>query len=122
MNIAQRVEDLITQPQVNLPIDLPQMAALARTMLRRALDAFATGDAAEAEAVLRLDDELDAMNRDAFVAVESSVKDNPQWARSALDILIISRNLERIGDHATNIAEDVIFWVRGADVRHHAAL
>jgi phosphate transport system protein len=122
VNIAQRVEDLITQPQVNLPIDLPQMAALARTMLRRALDAFATGDAAEAEAVLRLDDELDAMNRDAFVAVESSVKDNPQWARSALDILIISRNLERIGDHATNIAEDVIFWVRGADVRHHAAL
>lgn len=122
VNIAQRVEDLITQPPVELPIDLPQMASLARIMLRRALDAFATGDASEAEAVLRLDDELDAMNRDAFAAVESAVRDNPQWARTALDMLIISRNLERIGDHATNIAEDVIFWIRGADVRHHATL
>jgi len=120
VNIAQRVEDLLGSPPVDLPVDLLRMATLARNMLRRGLNAFARADSNEAEAVLVLDDELDEMNRDAFKAIERAVASRPALAKVALDVLIIARNLERIGDHATNIAEDVIFWVRGADVRHHA--
>jgi phosphate transport system protein len=66
-----------------------------------------------------LDDQVDDMNRDAFRALGDLIKEKPEVAPQALNALIISRNLERVGDHATNIAEDVIFWVRGADVRHH---
>jgi phosphate transport system protein len=120
VNIAECVEDLLGSPARDMPVDIPQMASVARTMLRRSLNAFAAADAAEAQAVLLLDDELDAMNDAAFTAVTAAIAKDPPFTRSLLNILIIARNLERIGDHATNIAEDVIFWVRGADVRHHA--
>jgi phosphate transport system protein len=89
-------------------------------MVRKALQAFIEGDAAMAENVLQLDDQVDDMNRDAFRSLGSLIKEKPELAPQALNALIISRNLERVGDHATNIAEDVIFWVRGADVRHNS--
>ena len=73
-----------------------------------------------AESVLLLDDQVDDMNRDAFRSLGALIGEKPELAPQCLNALIISRNLERVGDHATNIAEDVIFWVRGADVRHHA--
>jgi phosphate transport system protein len=120
VNIAECVEQLLSLPEHGAMIDVPQMALLAGTMLRRALNAFAAADPAEARAVLLLDDELDAFNEDAFHRVTSAVGRDARFTRYLLNILIITRNLERIGDHATNIAEDVIFWVRGADVRHHA--
>jgi phosphate transport system protein len=88
-------------------------------MVRKALQAFIEGDAEMAQSVLLLDDQVDDMNRDAFRALGNLIKQQPDLATQALNALIISRNLERVGDHATNIAEDVIFWVRGADVRHH---
>jgi phosphate transport system protein len=93
---------------------------LAAAMVRKALQAFIEGDAEMAQSVLMLDDQVDDMNRDAFRALGDLIKDKPELAPQALNALIISRNLERVGDHATNIAEDVIFWVRGADVRHHS--
>jgi phosphate transport system protein len=120
VNIAGRVQDLGTQANVELPVDIPRLAQLAGAMVRKALQAFIEGDAAMAESVLLLDDQVDDMNRDAFRSLGSLIKDKPELAPQALNALIISRNLERVGDHATNIAEDVIFWVRGADVRHHA--
>jgi phosphate transport system protein len=120
VNIAECVEQLLTLPEFEAPVDLPAMAVLARTMLRRALNAFVNADDAEAQAVLLLDDQLDAINDHAYGAVADTIARNPSFTRNLLNALIIARNLERIGDHATNIAEDVIFWVRGADVRHHA--
>jgi phosphate transport system protein len=120
VNIAGRVQDLGTQANVELPVDIPRLAQLAGAMVRKALQAFIEGDAAMAESVLKLDDQVDDMNRDAFRSLGALIKEKPELAPQALNALIISRNLERVGDHATNIAEDVIFWVRGADVRHHA--
>ena len=88
-------------------------------MISQALQAFIDGDADIAQTVLQSDDTVDQMNRDIFVAMDKLMHDNPDVARQALDALLIARNLERVADHATNIAEDVIFWVQGADVRHH---
>ena len=90
-------------------------------MVRNALQAFIDGDATLAEKVLRMDDEVDDLNRAIFQTLTKYIKAQPEYAQQALNVVLISRNLERVGDHATNIAEDVIFWVRGADVRHHLA-
>jgi phosphate transport system protein len=121
VNIARRVQDLCKQPNVELPVDIPKLAQLAGAMVRKALQAFIEGDPVMAEAVLSLDDQVDDMNRDAFRSLGNLIKEKPDLVPQALNALIISRNLERVGDHATNVAEDVIFWVRGADVRHNAA-
>ncbi len=121
VNIAGRVQDLGKQPNVDLPVDIPKLAMLSGAMVRKALQAFIEGDADMAESVLRLDDQVDDMNRDAFRSLGNLIKEKPDLTPQALNALIISRNLERVGDHATNIAEDVIFWVRGSDVRHNAA-
>ncbi|HVC90520.1 MAG TPA: phosphate signaling complex protein PhoU [Acidobacteriaceae bacterium] len=119
VNIAERVRDLQSLPQVELPVDIPKLATLAATMVRNALQAFIDADPAMAEKVLLMDDEVDEMNRAIFRTLTRCIQDRPEHSQQALDVLIIARNLERVGDHATNIAEDVIFWVRGADVRHH---
>jgi len=120
VNIAGRVQDLGTQANVEMPVDIPRLAQLAGAMVRKALQAFIEGDAAMAESVLKLDDQVDDMNREAFRTLGTLIKEKPELAPQALNALIISRNLERVGDHATNIAEDVIFWVCGADVRHNS--
>lgn len=120
VNIAERVMSTVALPEVELPVDVPRIAGASSGMVRRALEAFIAGDSEMAEAVLQMDDIVDRMNRDAFQALVKCMHDNPETVQQALDVLLISRNLERIADHATNIAEDVIFWVRGADVRHHA--
>ena len=122
VNIANRVQDLGTLANAELPVDIPKLAGLAGAMVRKALQAFIEGDAEMAQSVLLLDDQVDDMNRDAFRALGNLIQQKPELATQALNALIISRNLERVGDHATNIAEDVIFWVRGADVRHHNSL
>jgi phosphate transport system protein len=119
VNIAERVEQLLTVPPVELPIDIPLMAATASKMIRMALESFVLGDADLAERVLTMDDTVDRMNHDIADAMIDLIKKSPQITEQAMDAIIIARNLERVGDHATNIAEDVIFWVRGADVRHH---
>jgi len=121
VNIAERVMDLVTRPDPALNVDIPRMAQLTISMVRDALNAFLTADVDLAQAVLERDDLVDDMNREIFAAVDSAMaKCAGVMHRNLLDTLIVARNLERVADHATNIAEDVIFWVRGADVRHHA--
>jgi phosphate transport system protein len=121
VNIAQRVLDLISEPEVQLPVDIPRMAGSVTTMVQRALESFLDGKAEIAEAVLQMDNIVDRMKDEAFVILVQRMTSEPSTARAALNVLLISRALERIADHATNIAEDVIFWVRGADVRHGGA-
>ncbi len=120
VNIAQRVMELIALPRVELAADIPEMAEVASQMIRQALEAFISGNAELAQQVLENDDTVDRMNQEIFLAMDKTMHESPALIRQALDTIIIARNLERVADHATNIAEDVIFWVRGADVRHHA--
>ena len=120
VNIAVRVREMGAFANIDLPVDIPKMASLASAMVRKALQAFIQADADLARSVLLLDDQVDEMNDAAFYALSSLIKEKPELTPQSLNALIISRNLERVGDHATNIAEDVIFWVRGADVRHHS--
>ena len=122
VNICERVISSASLPDTELPVDIPRMAGAASGMVRRALEAFIAADAEMAEAVLKMDDIVDRMNRDIFQVLVKRMHDDPEVVPQALDVLLIARNLERVADHATNIAEDVIFWVRGADVRHHAAV
>lgn len=117
--ISDRVRDLQAHDVVEVPIDIPKMADLAGGMVRKALQAFIEADAGMAERVLRMDDDVDKLNRLAHSTLLALMKKEPAVAPQALTALMISRALERVADHATNIAEDVIFWIRGADVRHH---
>jgi phosphate transport system protein len=121
VNIAQRMLDLISEPEVQLPVDIPRMAASVTDMVQRALESFLDGRAEVAESVLQMDNVVDRMKDEAFVVLVQRMISDAHSARAALNVLLISRALERIADHATNIAEDVIFWVRGADVRHGGA-
>jgi phosphate transport system protein len=120
VNIAQRVMNMIEMPPTDLPVDIPAMAAKVRKMVRDSLQSFIEGDTDLARRVLEADDEVDRMNKEAFANLSTCMQTKPESAVQALDALSIARNLERVADHATNIAEDVIFWVRGADVRHRA--
>jgi phosphate transport system protein len=119
VNITERVRDLQSYPEVELPVDIPRMASVASNMVRKALQAFIEGDAETAQSVLSMDDQVDKINATAHASLSLVIRDQPQLTAQALNALVIARNLERVADHATNIAEDVIFWVRGADVRHH---
>ncbi|HEX4006146.1 MAG TPA: phosphate signaling complex protein PhoU [Acidobacteriaceae bacterium] len=118
--ISDRVRELQSVPASDLPIDIPRTANLASGMVRKALQAFIEGDAEMAESVLSMDDNVDKLNSSAHATLLALMKREPAMAPQALNALMISRALERVADHATNIAEDVIFWVRGADVRHNA--
>jgi phosphate transport system protein len=119
VNIAERVLDMSKLPPAELPVDIPRMASLSSAMVHQSLQAFIEENAELAQSILEKDDVVDAINRDAFDTLSKVMQENPALTRQALDALIVTRNLERVADHATNIAEDVIFWVRGADVRHH---
>jgi len=119
VNIAERVCDMQAFASADLPVDIPKLASVAASMVRKALQAFIDADAEKAEAVLLMDDQVDQLNESAYFALTNLIKEHPGQTAQALNAIIIARNLERVGDHATNIAEDVIFWVRGADVRHH---
>jgi phosphate transport system protein len=118
VNIVEQVRELAALPPAELPVDISRMASTAAVMVRRALESFIEGKAELAEAVLTMDNIVDRMDDDTFLAMVKIMKQNPEVTQQALSALLISRNLERVADHATNIAEDVIFWVRGADVRH----
>jgi phosphate transport system protein len=120
VNIVQRVMNMIELSPTDLPVDIPVMATRVRAMVRDALRSFIEGDTELAKHVLEADDEIDRMNHEAFAELSRCMQTKPDSAVQALDALSIARNLERVADHATNIAEDVIFWVRGADVRHGA--
>jgi phosphate transport system protein len=121
-SISDRVRSMEQMPQADLPVDIPRMAELAEEMVRKSLQAFIEGDADLARSILTMDDAVDAMNRAAYKALTKVMEEQSHLAPQALNALMISRALERVADHATNIAEDVIFWVQGDDVRHHKSL
>ena len=120
VNIAEAVVRYMRNPPVKQLIDIPRMASIAQSMLRDALDAYVRRDTALAQSVLDCDDELDALKTQVFRELLTYMLQDPTTIEPALDLILISRHLERIGDHATNIAEDVIFMVLAKDVRHHA--
>ncbi|MGE0702427.1 MAG: phosphate signaling complex protein PhoU [Vicinamibacterales bacterium] len=120
VNIAEAARRYILHPPVKKLIDIPRMASIAQTMLRDALDAFVRRDMALAQHVLNEDDRLDTLKTQIFRELLTYMLQDPTTIEPALDLLLVSRHLERIGDHATNIAEDVIFIVSARDVRHHA--
>ena len=118
VNIARLTEAVLHEPKVELPVDIEAMGEFSVSMIRMAVQSLLEADTDLAERVLIMDDVIDEMNRKAHGALMKVMEAGSPAAMQALNALIIARNLERISDHATNIAEDVIFWVRGADVRH----
>jgi phosphate transport system protein len=119
VNIAEAGKRYITHPPVKQLIDIPKMGDLAQTMLRDALDAFVKRDTALAQRVLNEDDRLDALKTQVFRDLLGYMLKDQGTVEPAIDLILVSRHLERIGDHATNVAEDVIFMVSALDVRHH---
>jgi phosphate transport system protein len=121
VNIAEAGKRYLQHPPVKPLIDIPRMGDIAQRMLRDALDSFVRRDIHLAQAVLAADDQLDALKTQIFRELLTFMLSEPSTIEPALDLILISRHLERIGDHATNIAEDVIFMVSAKDVRHHVA-
>jgi len=120
VNIAEAARRYLQHPPVKELIDIPRMAVIAQDMLRDALDAFVRRDLDLAQHVLDRDDELDALKTQVFRDLLTHMLRDQQTIEPSLELILISRHLERIGDHATNVAEDVIFMVTARDVRHHA--
>ena len=119
VNIAEAAERYVGHPPVKALIDLPRMGALAQLMLRQALDAFVSQDINAAQDVLSQDDVLDGLKNQIFRELLTYMLGDARKIEPGIDLILISRHLERVGDHATNIAEDVIFIVEARDVRHH---
>jgi phosphate transport system protein len=120
VNTVERSLSLMRQPEVKPLIDIPRMAKLVESMVRRSLDAFVNRDSELARAVLLSDDAVDDLRDAVYQELISFMRNDPTTISRALDLIFVARNLERIADHATNIAEDVLFLVKGVDVRHHA--
>jgi phosphate transport system protein len=118
VNIAESALSLMKDPVIRPLIDIPHIAGLAQSMVRKALDAFVNRDTELARSVLASDDAVDNMRTANYHELISFMENNPQQISQALYLLSVVRNLERIADHATNIAEDVLFVVKGIDVRH----
>jgi phosphate transport system protein len=122
MGIARRTRDILKTEFVDLPVDYSAMGEVAGRMIRSAILSLLEGDARIADTVHEMDDEIDRMNRTAHADLLKLIQEKPQYTQQAMIGLMVSRSLERIADHAANIAADVIFWVRGADVRHQLSL
>jgi phosphate transport system protein len=121
VNICNKAERLLREPPLKPFVIIPEMARIARGMLRDSLHAFVNRDVNTARDVLLRDDQVDQMKSDITVEMAAFMTQDPSAVTRALDLILIARNLERIGDHATNIAENTIFVVEGRDIRHHDA-
>jgi phosphate transport system protein len=122
MSMARRTKEVLLLDEVDLPVDFAAMGEFAGQMIRTALQALLEGDARLAESVRDMDDEIDRMNRRAHSDLLKLIEENPQFTQQAMNGILVAKNLERIADHASNIATDVIFWIRGADVRHQLSM
>jgi phosphate transport system protein len=118
VNMCERILELNQEPQLKPLIDLPRMADVAQHMLRESLDSFVREDVELALAVCREDDIIDDLNSQLFRELLSYMAENPKTTSRGIRLLFIGKYLERIGDHATNIAEMVVFMVRGKSIRH----
>ncbi|MBU2599348.1 phosphate signaling complex protein PhoU [bacterium] len=119
INITDNILTLLKQPQLKPYLDLPRMNLFAKEMLRKSLDAFINKDVELARSVLLMDTEVDNLKDKIFRELLTFMLSDSQTIERALALILVSRHLERIADHATNIAEDAIFMVMGKDVRHH---
>jgi len=122
VNIAERALFLVHEPAIRPHIDIPQMATLAESMVRKSLDAFVRGDAELARSVLLSDDAVDDLRDSTYETLIQFMEVDPENVRPGVNLIFVARSLERLADHATNIAEDILFLVRGVDVRHHAEM
>jgi phosphate transport system protein len=120
VNITERALSLMKEPPVKPLIDIPKMASLAETMVRKSLDALVKRDEELARSVLLADDEVDNLRDAVYKELTTFMQAESTTIPRAVDLMFIAHNLERVADHATNIAEDVLFLVKGIDVRHHA--
>ncbi|MBN2018878.1 MAG: phosphate signaling complex protein PhoU [Sedimentisphaerales bacterium] len=120
VNIAERGEFLAGWEPISAPFDFDAMAEKTQWMLTESLDSLVDMDCKRAYQVCAADDAVDAINREMYKQVEASIVAHPSWTRGLLHLLSISRHLERVADHATNIAEDVIYMAEGRVVRHKA--
>jgi phosphate transport system protein len=119
VNITQRTAVLIKQPQLKPYIDIPRMADLAQKMVKDSLDSFIKQDVELARSILKRDDEIDVLKDQIFRELLTFMISDTSSIPRALELILVSRHLERIADHATNIAEDVVYLVQGKDIRHH---
>ncbi|HEY5191340.1 MAG TPA: phosphate signaling complex protein PhoU [Candidatus Deferrimicrobium sp.] len=122
INIVERAEPLLAVPPLKPLIDIPRMADIAQEMLKASLDAFVNGDDELAFATILRDDLVDQLKDQVFRELLTFMMADPTTIPRAMDLILVSRHLERIADHATNICEDVIFMVKGKDVRHQGPL
>jgi phosphate transport system protein len=120
VNIGERAISVSQRPPVHPDIDIPQISNLVLSMVRNSLDAFVKRDGQLARSVLVADDAVDNLRDEISEELSCFMERESRHIRPALDLLAVTRNLERVADHATNIAEDVVFLVQGIDVRHHA--
>jgi phosphate transport system protein len=118
INITENVHVLARQPPLKPLIDIPRMADLVRKMVRDSIDAFVNGDVVLAQTVIYADDQVDALKEQVFRELLTYMMADPKAIERAMALILISRHLERIGDHATNIAEDVVYMIQGRDIRH----
>lgn len=121
VNIAERTLGLLKEPLLKPLIDIPKMAELAQRMLKDALDAFVRQDADLARQVCRRDAEVDHLNDEVYHELLVFMTRDPQTITRSMDLILVGRNLERVADHATNIAEDVYYLVKGTSIKHHLA-
>jgi phosphate transport system protein len=119
VNIAQRSISLLGRSQLKPLVDVPHMSKTVESMVRKALDAFVQRDEALARSVLLADDEVDDLKNSVYQELLDMLENGQAPAGTAFDLIFIAHNLERVADHATNIAEDVLFLIKGIDVRHH---
>jgi phosphate transport system protein len=120
VHIAQRAVSLLSEPVIKPMVDIRHMSSLVESMVRKSLDAFVANDDDMARSVLSSDDAVDSLRTASYHELVSFMEKDPQHIPQALDLIGITRSLERIADHSTNIAEDVMFLVKGIDVRRHA--
>ena len=116
--IAKRARDLSQEPPVKIVLDLPRMAGLALDMLKAALDSFVNQDPAAARAIIPRDKEVDALNKQIHATLVQHMIENPDTIGRCLNLMVVSKSLERIADHATNVAEDVVYLCEAQDIRH----
>jgi phosphate transport system protein len=119
VNIVERASALIQRPQIKPLIDIPRMAQTVESMVRKSLDAFVKREPELARSVLLSDDTVDRLKDAIHDELVSFMQNDPSVIPQAIDLILVARHLERIADHATNIAEDTLFLVKGVDVRHH---
>lgn len=121
-NIAKRAIRLAAEPPLKEYVDIPRMAEIAQQMLREALDCFLQHDNEKALAVIRRDEEVDALNKQIYRELAGFMVENPATISRALELMFIAKSIERIADHATNIAEEMVYLAKGEDIRHNEEL